>query len=128
MISRRFFLKGAPLALAAPMINRGRFGLFAKGRTEYSARTVDLIRRSTVIDMLGLLTLNYKKLSSWEREPSQFREQEFSRLKDSGITVFHPAVGYLTGDIYAESLRDINGWNALIAAHDGRFLRVESAA
>jgi hypothetical protein len=48
--SRRSVLKVAALSLAAPMINRGRFSLFAQSETEYSARTVDLVRRSTVID------------------------------------------------------------------------------
>jgi membrane dipeptidase len=125
MLSRRSVLKGAALSLGAPMINRGRFSLFAKGRTEYSVRTVDLVRRSTVIDMLGLLTLNYRKLSAWETDPRQFQEADFLRLKDSGITVFHPAVGYTAGDIYSESLGDITGWNAFIAAHGEQFQRVE---
>jgi membrane dipeptidase len=49
-------------------------------------------------------------------------------LKDSGITVFHPAVGYTTGDIYNDSLKDISGWNAFIKAHEPQFLRVETAA
>jgi membrane dipeptidase len=110
------------------MINRGRFSLFAQSETEYSARTVDLVRRTTVIDMLGLLTLNYRKLSGWETEPGRFLEADFLRLRASGITVFHPAVGYTTGDIYAESLRDIIGWNSFITAHEGQFERVDRAA
>jgi len=59
MISRRSILRAAGLALGSPMINRGRFSLFAESKTEYSVRTVDLVRRATVIDMLGLLTLDY---------------------------------------------------------------------
>jgi len=110
------------------MINRGRFSLFAQTETEYSARTVDLVRRSTVIDMLGLLTLDYRKLSAWETDPGRFQQADFLRLKASGITVFHPAVGYTTGDIYTESLRDITGWNAFITAHAPQFLRVEGTA
>ncbi len=110
------------------MINRGRYSLFAKSASEYSARTVDLVRRSTVIDMLGLLTLNYRKLTSWEADPSRFRDADFQRLKNSGITVFHPAVGYTGGDIYTESLRDITGWNAFIKANESRFLRVDTVA
>ena len=94
MISRRSILKGAALSLAAPMINRGRFSLFAQSETEYSVRTLDLVRRSTVIDMLGLLTLDYRKLSTWETDPGRFEQADFFRLRDSGITVFHPAVGY----------------------------------
>ncbi len=110
------------------MINRGRFSLFAQSKTEYSVRTVDLVRSATVIDMLGLLTLDYRKLSVWETDPGRFRQAELLRLKESGITVFHPAVGYTAGDIYTESLRDIIGWNAFIAAHGEQFQRIERAA
>lgn len=124
MISRRSVLKGAALSLGAPMINRGRFSLFAQSDTQYSVRTVDLVRRSTVIDMLGLLTLDYGKLSAWEADPGRFRQTDFVRFRDSGITVFHPAVGYTAGDVYTESLRDINGWNAFIAAHGEQFQHV----
>jgi membrane dipeptidase len=128
MLSRRSVLKAAAISLAAPMINRGRFSLFAGSATEYSARTVELVRRSTVIDMLGLLTLDYRKLSSWEADPNRFQHADLLRLKNSGITVFHPAVGYTGGDIYAESLRDIVGWNTFIGAHSEQFQRVECAA
>ena len=128
MISRRTVLKSAVLSLGAPMINRGRFSLFGRNGTEYSARTMDLVRGSTVIDMLGLLTLNYRKLSAWETDPGLFRQADFIRLRDSGITVFHPAVGYTAGDIYTESLRDVIGWNAFIAAHGEQLQRIEGVA
>lgn len=127
MISRRSILKGAALTLGAPMINRGRFSLFARGATEYSVRTIDLVRSATVIDMLGLLTLNYRKMSTWQTDPSRFQPADFHRFIDSGITVFHPAVGYLAGDIHAHSLRDIIGWNTLMAAHPRQFLRIDAA-
>jgi membrane dipeptidase len=110
------------------MINRGRFALFAKAAAPYSARTVALVRGSTVIDMLGLLTLDYRKLTGWETDPGSFQPTDLARLKGSGITVFHPAVGYIKGDIYTESWRDMTGWNAFIAAHQPHFLRVETAA
>ena len=127
MISRRTVLKGVALSVVAPMLNRGRFCLFAQSPLEYSVRTVDLVRRSTVIDMLGLLTLDYRKLSTWETDPRRFQPADLHRLRESGITVFHPAVGYTAGDIYAESLRDIVGWNAFIAAHGDHFQRIESS-
>jgi membrane dipeptidase len=127
MISRRSLLQGVALSLGAPMLNRGRFALFAQSATEYSVRTVDLVRRCTVIDMLGLLTLDYRKLTAWEAEPGRFRQTDFLRLRDSGITVFHPAVGYTAGDIYAESLSDIQGWNAFLAAHPDQFQHVARA-
>lgn len=110
------------------MINRGRFSLFAQSAAAYSTRAVDLVRESTVIDMLGLLTLNFPKLWAWQAEPGRFQAVDFQKLKDSGITVFHPATGYTAGDIYAKSLRDITLWNAFIAAHPDDFLRVDSPA
>src|SRR3982074_2142194 len=102
VISRRLLLKSTAVALGAPMISRGRFALFAQNEATYSVRAVDLIRRSTVIDMLGLLTLDYRKMSVWQAQPDRFQPADFQRLKDAGITVFHPAVGYIVGDIYAE--------------------------
>ncbi|HTM11691.1 MAG TPA: membrane dipeptidase [Bryobacteraceae bacterium] len=109
------------------MINRGRFALFAKGAPEYSARAVDLVHRSTVIDMLGLLTLDYRKMSAWQMQPERFQPGDFQRLKNSGTTVFYPAVGYTAGDIYTETARDILGWNTFLAAHPQEFLRVDEA-
>jgi len=110
------------------MLNRGRFALFAKGAAEYSARAVDLIQRSTVIDMLGLLTLDYRKMSAWQVDPDLFQPADFQRLRNSGITVFYPAVGYTTGNIYTETTRDILGWNSFLAAHPQEFLRIDGAA
>ena len=110
------------------MINRGRFALFGQTAAEYSARTLDLVRESTVIDMLGLVTLNFHKLWAWQAEPGLFKPADLQKLKDSGITVFHPATGYTTGDIYTNSLRDITLWNGFIGAHANDFLRVDSPA
>ena len=110
--------------LAAPLINRGRFSLFAGSLDQYSSLTVDLVRESTVIDMLGLLTLDFKKLDAWRTRPASFRLSDFQRLKDSGITVFHPAVGYVEGDIYAESSADIASWDAFIDSYPQYFIRV----
>ncbi len=108
------------------MVNRGRFRLF--GQAAYSARTLELVQRATVIDMLGLLTLDYRKFISWGAQPARFSDADYLRLKASGINVFHPAVGFVGGDIYSESLRDIQGWNALISAHGERFQRIDQVA
>ena len=78
--------------------------------------------------MLGLLTLDFKKLDAWRTRPASFRLSDFQRLKDSGITVFHPAVGYVDGDIFAASSADITGWDAFIDAYPQYFIRVCSPA
>jgi len=128
MITRRSILKSAALPLAAPMINVGRFALFAQSKTDYSSRTLELIRRSTVIDMLGLLTLDFEKLYAWQLEPESFQSTDFQKLKDSGTTVFHPAVGHHEGDIYAESLRDMTLWNNFVSRHSDYFVRIDGPA
>ena len=80
LVSRREMLKGAGLGtasiLAAPVINRGRFRLFAGSVAEYSSKAVDLIGRTTVIDMLNVLTpdLNRQLRSAYKGSYS-FREK-----------------------------------------------------
>jgi membrane dipeptidase len=128
VITRRSILKNTAFTLAAPLINRGRFALFAQSKTEYSIRTLDLIGRSTVIDMLGLLTLDFQKLYRWLREPESFQISDFQKLKDSGTTVFHPAVGHRGRDIYAETLRDVTLWNNFVSRHSDYFLRIDDPA
>jgi membrane dipeptidase len=108
----------------APFINRGRFSLFAGSLEEYSSLAVELVQTSTVIDMLGLITLDFRKLAAWQRDPNLFSLQDYQKIKAAGITVFHTAVGYTSGDIYAASLADIKGWNKLIDARPEFFERV----
>jgi membrane dipeptidase len=110
------------------LVNRGQFSLFAGSLEQYSALTLDLVRQSTVIDMLGLLTLDFKQLHTWRTRPATFSQADFQRLKDSGITVFHPAVGYTEGDTYAASSADITGWDAFVAAHPEYFVRICAAS
>jgi membrane dipeptidase len=110
------------------MIQRGRFCLLAQSEIAYSTLALDLVRRSTVIDMLGLLTLDYSKLSSWEAQRTSFAPHDLEKLRASGITIFHPAVGFTDGDVYGSSLRDITGWNEFIASHGSEFLRIDCPA
>jgi len=128
VVSRRALIQGAALAVGAPMLQRGRFSLFAQTGLAYSAAAIELIQHSTVIDMLGLLTLNYPKLESWIAQPARFTSQDLARLRASGITIFHPAVGFTGRNVYYASSRDIRGWNEFIACHPGDFLRIDTPA
>jgi membrane dipeptidase len=128
VFSRRNFLPAAAGTLAAPFFSRRRFSLFAGSTLAYSTLTLDLVRDSLVVDMLGLLTLNYRKLIDWETNPKSFQAADLARLKSSGINVFHPSVGFIGGDIYKSSLRDITGWNAFLNSHPHDFLRVATPA
>ena len=126
MLSRRSFLSAGACALAAPLLKSASIGKLPP--LSHSTLAADLVHRSTVIDMLGLLTLDYKKLTGWEATPERLLPADFKRLKDSGINVFHPAVGFIEGDVYRSSLRDITGWNLLIGAYPNEFLRIDTAA
>jgi membrane dipeptidase len=116
----------AACTLAAPVISR-RFRALAGASAEFSAETLDLVQSSIVIDLLGLLTLDYRKLIEWQTRPETFGDADLARLKDSGVTVFHPAVGFTEGDIRQLTLGDLNRWNAFLTAHSRNFLRVTSA-
>jgi membrane dipeptidase len=113
MWNRREFLK---CLSAAPLLRLGR---------EYSPRTVDLVSESVVIDMLGLLTLDWAKLDRWQRQADAFDSGAFRKIEDSGITVFHPAVDLNTPRPF-ETIRDwALNWNAFIARYPDDFLRVD---
>jgi membrane dipeptidase len=112
--------------LAAPMINRGRFRLFAGTTAEYSSLTIELVHTTTVIDMLGLLTLDYRRFTRWAQQPAYFTADDLQRVKQSGITVFHPAVGFEKSDVRESSLRDLSDWNAFLAAHGDHFQRIDT--
>jgi len=136
-ISRRALLKqsaaacaalvGVP-AISAAMINRGRYRLFPGSRVEYSARTIALMQRATVIDMLSPFTLDFPLQQKWVENPESFTAAQFQKFVDSGINVFHPAIGLGGLDPYQTALVWFAGWNGFLAGNDERLMRVDSAA
>jgi membrane dipeptidase len=130
-LTRRQMLKAATGAafatLAAPMINRGRYRLFASSLKEYSARAIELMSRATVIDMLGPLTLNFPKQAKWFANPESFTASDLQPFKDSGINVFHIGVGMGGPDAYLAVLRFFATWNGFIASQGDYFMRIDSA-
>ncbi len=129
LCTRRSFLKAASASsvglLGAPMINRGHYRLFAHSPTEYSARAIELVGRSLVIDMLSPFKLGS---TSWLSNPDSFKPADLQRFRDSGINVFHIAVGMGGPEAYLSTLRFIASWNGFLANHDQHLLRVDSPA
>lgn len=127
-MQRRQLLKavaGAGLGLAcAPMINRGRYSLFAGSNAEYSSRAIELVGRSVVIDMLSPFKLGS---TTWFTNPDSFKQTDFQRFKDSSISAFHIAVGTGGPEAYVNTLRFIASWNSFLANHDRWLMRVDSA-
>lgn len=131
-VTRRQMLKtiagGAAAVIAAPMINRGRYRVFANSATEYTSRAIELMGRATVIDMLSPLTLNFPKGDKWEANPESFTAEDLKPFKDSGINVFHASVGIGGPDAYELVLKYLAGLNAFIADRTNEFMRIDSAA
>jgi membrane dipeptidase len=132
LITRRDMLKrtgaAAGAILAAPMFNRGRFRLFAGSITEYSRQAIDLIARTTVIDMLSPLTLDFNKQAKWFKDPETFTTSDLQPYRDSGINVFHPAIGMGGPNAYDSALQFFASWNGFIANDDEHFMRIDSAS
>ena len=128
-MTRRQLLKTAAGAAVgfgiAPMINRGRFQIFARSATQYSTRAIDLMRRALVIDMLSPFKISG---STWLTRPDTYTAADLQRFRDSGINVFHIAVGLGGSDAYVTTLQYIAQWNGFIAAHDQHLMRIDSAA
>jgi len=131
-LTRREIIKKSVAAgvaiIAAPMLNRGRFQLFANTPSEYSTRAIDLVRQSTVIDMLGILTLDFAKQDKWMADPESFTAADIQPFKDSGINIIHPAIGLGGANAYENALKFFALWNGFIANHDENFMRVDSTA
>ncbi len=115
------------VAVGGPFINRGRHRLVGATQREYSTRAVDLVRRATVIDMLGPLTLDFPKFGRWMSNPDAFTAADLAPFKTSGINVFHIAVGTGGPNAYVQNLEFFAAWNSFLANQDA-FLRIDSAA
>jgi membrane dipeptidase len=117
-------------AAAAPMIQRGRYLLFAgtKQEQEFSARAVKLVEESTVIDMLAPLSIVSERTSEWLRSPESFTEADFQLYRSSGIDVFHDTTGDREGDdAFTAMLQWAAQWNGFLAHHSSWFLRITTA-
>ena len=132
-VSRRALLRTAAAACAAlvaaptvgaAMINLGRYRLFRGA--EYSARTIALMQRATVVDMLAPFTLDFPLQAKWTVNAESFTDAHFQKFVDSGISVFHPAIGLGGLDPYQTALVWFAGWNGFIAGNDERLMRVDS--
>lgn len=123
-------LQAGVAAACAPLVNRGHFRVFAQSPTRYSARCIDLVGRSNVIDMLNpfslrvaLSTLAGDTKPTWLDDPALFPASEMQRARESGFNVLHISWG--TAD-YDETLRYMAHWNGFIAHNSDGFLRVDT--
>ena len=125
-ITRRGLLRGVAgtaAALSFPMLNFGSFRASADSR-EYSARAVDLVNRSLVIDMLGVLKIDFRP----EAYADPLTPAEAAAFRASGITGFHNAIGTGGADVREETLAFLAGWMGFAARNSDLFSVVDTAA
>ncbi len=120
-----------PTALSgAPFLNRGRHRVFAGSPREYSARCIELMETSLVIDMLGLLTLNAETRERWGPAMDGLTDADIQEFRDSRIDVFHIASGVggrTAQEAYQNCLAFVGNYNSLIANRPDLFVRIDSA-
>jgi len=133
-LSRRDLLRGTATAAGAiavaPFLNLGRYSLFTGSAQEYTARCVDLVEGSLVIDMLGLTTLNGDTRERWGPDFSGLTVDDVAEFRDSEIDVFHVArgVGGRTAETaYQNVLGFVASFNAVVANRPDVFVRIDSA-
>ena len=114
------------LAAAATMVNRGRYRLSAASDQKYSARAIEIVQRSTVIDMCAALALSEHREQELFANPDTFRAEDYALFKQSGINVFHEANGLSGPNVYMEVLQNISNLNGFLAHHDNWFERIDS--
>lgn len=130
--TRRNLLKGGlGAALAAPMLNSAGFKVFAQSETTYSARAVELVDRSLVIDMLSILAdLGDMLEAGYSERPKledglAITDAHLEKLRASGINVFHPAVGLGGRD---SALAFVARLNAYAAERPDVFRRIDAVS
>ena len=130
MLSRTL-LRGAAAAagaaLAAPF-NRGRYRLFANSLVDYSARTIALMQRSVVIDMLGVFTLDFPLQARWAKAPETFTAKEFEKSKSSCIYGLPPRGRHRRDERVRPGSSVLRRMEPFIAGSDQHLLRIDSPA
>jgi membrane dipeptidase len=114
--------------LGGPFVRLGRCRPAADSAVEVSTRAIDAVLGTTVIDMLGFLTLDWPTLYGWQRDASLFGETEFRELESSGVNVVHPAVAATDRDAHAGARRWIAGWRAMLRGRACYLAMVETVA
>lgn len=129
-LSRRRFVTLAAAGLASsPFINLGKYQLFADSPSVYGDRAITLVNESLVMDMLSLMDMT--RLFSSEADgsdPLRFSREELLAVRESGIDVFHPAVGLGGPGVQLDAMTHMAYYNGLVAEHPDLVMRIDSIA
>ena len=127
-ITRRRALRAIAVGAAAPVV-LGRYRLFAQSNAQYSARAVQLVESSIVVDLLNQFQFpDYAarppKIEQWLTKPGTFTAGDFARYRASGITAF--CLGHAAANS-EEGLQFYARWNGFIAGYSDWLTRIDDA-
>jgi membrane dipeptidase len=126
-VSRRTVLQavvGVPATLGFPMVNFGRYQALAASPERYSARAIELVEESLVIDMLGVLVIDFRP----EAYARTLTEAEEVMFRTCGITGFHNAVATLGPNAVEQTLSFLAAWQGFVGRHAHLFSLVGRAS
>jgi len=129
MTRREALVAAAQAAVVAPFVLRGRYHLFGQAAPSYSARAVQLVESSVVVDLLNQFqfpdyAVRPPRIEQWLQRPGTFTPDDAARYRESGITAF--ALGHGAG-AYEEAVRFYADWNGFLAAYSDWFTRIDDA-
>lgn len=124
--TRRVLLRGAlqagAAALAAPMLNLGRYAVAASPR-EYSERATRLVRETQCVDLKHALSLNPDELKRWLEVPDAFGADAREQFRRSGLKIIQTTL-----ETDPDVLLDYAWHNGFVAAHSDVFFRVDAVS
>lgn len=128
-INRRQLMKGVGASLlAAPMINRGVFAVTNGTNLPISVKAKDLVDSSLVVDALSVMRpLNNLYPKSPTDNTMAITDEQVAKLRSTGTTVWHPAVGFGGFDAQDYALKFFGALNARVAERPDVFTRIDSA-
>jgi len=130
-VSRRTALTQMALAVAgAPAILRGRYRVFAHAQTEYSARCIQLMEASIVVDLLNQFRFQDfsekpPRIDRWLKEPGSLTAADADVYLGSKMTAV--GLGHAPAN-YDDGIRFFAEWNGFLAAYSDWFTRVDDAS
>lgn len=129
--NRRSFLRAvAGGAAAIPLAGASSLRVLAEGGKSYSAKAVDLVNTTQVFDMLAnLAPFGPMMLNAISKNPKigdgfKITADDLKLLLESGVDVFHPAVG-LSGE---DAMAFVSRLNAYAAEYPMQLQRIDSIA
>ena len=112
---------------ASPFLNLGNYKLFAGSEMTYSDRAITLVNDSLVMDMLSLFDMTRLfEADAAGTDPYKFSRDEILAIKNSGIDIFHPAIGMGGPGVQLDSMGHMAGYGGLINEHPDLLMRIDS--